>query len=276
MSIVIKSVTFNQETISWLCDVALEAGRAIMNYYQKDAGVQLKADQSPITLADQAAHDHIEASLKARFPEIPLISEEGFLPAAEIRQQFPSYWLVDPLDGTKEFIKQNGEFTVNIALIEGNRPVFGVVYAPVLGTTYFAVKGQGAWLKKADGTVERLSLARDEPEMVRVAVSRSHPNERLSAFLEAFPNAETAPVGSSLKFCYIADQTIELYPRFGPLNEWDTAAAHVVAEESGATVSDLQGEPLGYNKDVTKHQSVLVCRSQALKDRVVAFAKKMA
>jgi len=261
--------SFNQAVLAALLETAEGAGREILRFYHTDPGVTYKDDQSPLTLADRASHDYILAKLSAAFPAIPVISEEGRLPDFGERRQFERFWLVDPLDGTKEFIKRNDEFTVNIALIEGDRPIFGVVHVPTSGATYHGVAGQGAWLRMSGRSPQKLTIGTgDSDDGVRVAVSRSHPNARLSQFLERLPNAKTQAVGSSLKFCKVADLGIDLYPRFGPLHEWDTAAAHVVAEAAGAVVSDLDGRPLEYNKPVMKHDNVLVCRSQALQDRV--------
>lgn len=268
------TLLFDMELLLWLADVSEKAGEQIMAFYQGDKGVELKADQSPITLADRAAHRFINRALLDRFPAIPVISEEGELPDYGTRKTFQKFWLVDPLDGTKEFIKRNGDFTVNIALIVENQPTVGVVHAPTKGMTYVGLKGKGAWLRLKDQPLVRLQTEYQDGAALRVAVSRSHPNEALSAFLNRLPNAQTLAVGSSLKFCKIADNNIDLYPRFGPLHEWDTAAAHVVAVEAGGVVSDIYGEPLGYNKEVMKHQNLLVASNSNLAAHIVNLVKQ--
>ena len=242
--------------------IAVEAGKRILDYYHTDPGTTYKQDQSPLTLADQASHDVIVRGLRALTPEIPIISEEGVLPAYEQRSHFPEFWLVDPLDGTKEFIKRNDEFTVNIALIRGDRPILGVVFIPVLEKLYYAVRGEGAWRIGPDPEPVRLHAKPEfDPNHLIASISRSHPSGQLDAFLKRLNGLETMGLGSSLKFCYIAERQTDFYPRFGPLWEWDTAAAHLVAEESGAVVSDLEGNPLRYNKPVLKQEHGLIAAS---------------
>lgn len=276
MSLSNHAMKFDRELCQWLCSLAEQAGSEIMRFYQADMGIQQKADASPITLADKASHALIEKSLHQRFPQIPLVSEEGHLPDPEQRLTYESFWLVDPLDGTKEFIKRNGEFTVNIALVRGSEPVLGVVHAPTEQKTYVGMKDKGAWMRRVGESLIPLMVTpgkRSGP--LKVAVSRSHPNEKLSRFLEIFPGIHAQEVGSSLKFCRVAEGTIDFYPRFGPLNEWDTAAAHVVAEQSGAIVSDLSGQPLLYNKPEMRHSNLLVSHSTDTHRAVIDFVNSM-
>ncbi len=217
--------------------IAEQAGQAILAVYHGDASalqITDKADASPLTAADLAAHRLIVNALTALTPDIPILSEEAADISWAIRQQWQRYWLVDPLDGTKEFIKRNGEFTVNIALIEQGKPVLGVVHAPVLAKTYFAAKAQGAFLKTAAGV--RAIQVSDTPKVVRVVGSRSHPSPDLAAYLTRFAEHQMVPVGSSLKFCLVAEGAADIYPRFGPTMQWDTGAGHIVAEEAGASV----------------------------------------
>lgn len=270
------AASFDQAVLKHLFETAEAAGREILRFYNCDPGVTYKADQSPLTLADRASHNHIVSQLKSAFPQIPIISEEGQLPDASVRSGFERFWLVDPLDGTKEFIKRNDQFTVNIALIQAGKPIFGVVHVPTTGVTYHGVEGKGAWLRMPDHEPHALQIKPfEDGQQIRVAVSRSHPNADLSRFLEMLPNAQTQEVGSSLKFCKVADMGIDLYPRFGPLHEWDTAAAHIVAQEAGAVVTDLDGQQLRYNKPVMTHDHVLVCRSQTLHAQVRTLIQSM-
>ena len=218
--------------------IAEQAGAAILDIYQQDSAafnVTDKADNSPLTAADLASHQLIVNALQALTPELPILSEEAADISWDIRKTWQRYWLVDPLDGTKEFIKRNGEFTVNIALIEDGEPVLGVIYAPVLNKTYFAAKGEGAFVKTAD-TTKPIQVAKPGSS-VRVVGSRSHPSPELAGYLAQFAKHDMVPVGSSLKFCLVAEGSADVYPRFGPTMQWDTGAGHIIAQEAGATVS---------------------------------------
>jgi len=231
--------------------IARRAGDAILAIYDgPEFDVETKEDQSPLTAADRAAHAIIDRELRALTPTIPVLSEEGAdVPVAE-RRQWSRFWLVDPLDGTKEFIKRNGEFTVNIALIEGERPVWGVIHAPALGMTYAGVVGAGAWRQSADGP--RQPLAVRVPDNGHAVVkSRSHPSGELAEYLQRIHVADEVPVGSSLKFCAVAEGRATLYPRFGPTMEWDTGAGQAIVEAAGGRVLMAEDErtPLRYNKD---------------------------
>lgn len=229
-----------------LCDLARRAGIAILEVYgREDFQVQHKADDSPLTLADQAAHRILAAGLAELTPDIPLLSEEGRAVPYEERRHWPRYWLIDPLDGTKEFIKRNGEFTVNIALVEQGRPVLGVVHAPVLDRCYFGALTAGAWLRTVDGTQPLNTRKAGMP--LTLVVSRSHRSGATETLLERLPEHETTSMGSSLKFCLVAEGAADLYPRFGPTSEWDTAAAQAVVEAAGGRVTDLALRPLPYN-----------------------------
>jgi len=235
------------ELIEPLVSLAEEAGRAILEVYATDFDVQSKADASPVTEADLAAHRLIAAGLAELSPGIPVLSEEDGLPPYAERAAWSQYWLVDPLDGTKEFVKRNGEFTVNIALIRSNRPVLGVVNVPVQRTTYVGCEGRGAERRRDGGPGEPLHVSGRSAEPPRVAGSRSHPSDKLAAFLEALGEHELVPMGSSLKFCRVAEGSADVYPRLGPTSEWDTAAAQAVVEYAGGSVLELDGQPLRYN-----------------------------
>jgi 3'(2'), 5'-bisphosphate nucleotidase len=227
--------------------VALEAGQKIMEVYGSEFAVTHKDDDSPLTLADLAAHKHIVESLGRLTPELPILSEEAADIAFDTRHKWTRYWLVDPLDGTKEFIKRNGEFTVNIALIDHGSPRLGVVHAPVLDVTYLAAAGVGAFKEqKAQRKPIRTRKTVEPPSLV---VTKSHRDAALDAFLARAPAHEAVSKGSSLKFCLVAEGSADFYPRTGPTSEWDTGAGHCVAEQAGATVLTLPDwQPLRYNQ----------------------------
>ena len=217
--------------------ISHQAGNKIMEIYQRDFDVDVKSDQSPLTEADLAAHHCIVDGLKA-LSDLPVLSEESANIAWSERSQWQQYWLVDPLDGTKEFIKKNGEFTVNIALIDQGKPVFGVVYAPVLQQTYVGIAGQGAY-KLTQGKREDICPAPHQPgEIWRIVGSRSHQSPEIQAFLDSLGGeSELVAMGSSLKLCLVAEGAAHLYPRLGPTSEWDTAAAQAVVEAAGGKVT---------------------------------------
>jgi len=230
-----------------LVEVACSAGQEILRFYRQPRKVHLKSDGSPLTAADRAAHRSILRDLEAWTPDIPVISEEGAVPSYDERQGWSRFWLVDPLDGTKEFIAENGEFTVNIALIEGGRPALGVVVAPALDTVYFAARGAGAWRREREGCTTRLRGARPASNLTRIVESRSHPSPELEAFVATLGPVERIKVGSSLKFCRVAEGAADLYPRFGRTMEWDVAAGDCVyryAAEAGCE----RPSPLTYNQ----------------------------
>jgi 3'(2'), 5'-bisphosphate nucleotidase len=226
--------------------LASEAGVEILRLYDGELAVQTKADDSPLTAADLAAHRWIMAGLGRLTPHIPRLSEEGgTIPFAE-RRSWTRLWLTDPLDGTREFVKRNGEFTVNIALIDDGRPVLGVVHAPALATTYYAADGAGAWKQVGNGAATRLhAVATRQPPLL--LASRSHATPELEALLTRLPPHETLRVGSSLKFCWVAEGRADLYLRLGSTSEWDTAAGQCIVEAAGGIVTDTAGSPLRYN-----------------------------
>ncbi len=236
-----------------LCNVAKEAaiaaGEEILRIYNSgDFSIEAKADDSPLTLADKAAHNTIVSYLEQT--ELPILSEEGRDISFDERKNWEYFWMVDPLDGTKEFIKKNGEFTVNIALIHKKEPILGVVYPPVLNELYWATKGNGAFLKLNDELI-RLKTSQKilaEPKL-KVVASRSHMSEETKIYTNKLDNPEIISKGSSLKFLLVASGKADVYPRFGPTMEWDTAAAHIVVTEAGGSVvlTDEKTE-LFYNK----------------------------
>ncbi len=227
--------------------LATEAGDRILEVYATDFDVQSKADESPLTQADLASHKVIAAGLAKLTPDTPIISEEEGLPPFSKRGQWDRYWLIDPLDGTKEFVNRNGEFTVNIALIEDHRPVMGVVHVPVLQKTYIGCEGHGAEVRDNDGAANEIQVSAAAHKPARVVGSRSHRGASLDAYLDNLGDYDLVPMGSSLKFCVVADGAADVYPRLGPTSEWDTAAAQAVVEQAGGSVVKLDGTPLSYN-----------------------------
>jgi 3'(2'), 5'-bisphosphate nucleotidase len=228
--------------------LAAAAGRAILEVYATDFEVETKSDDSPLTRADLASHYAIVAGLKGLTPDTPILSEEGGLPDFAERREWSRYWLIDPLDGTKEFVNRNGEFTVNVALIESHRPVFGVVHVPVQDRTYVGCSGHGAELRVAGAAPRPIRVGARSNLPVRVVGSRSHRGASLDAFLERVGETDMVPMGSSLKFCVVAEGLADVYPRLGPTSEWDTAAAQAVVEQAGGRVLRLDGKPLSYNE----------------------------
>ena len=228
-------------------EIAAGAGAEIMRIYARDFDVDFKADESPLTEADMASHRHIVAALHRLTPDLPVLSEESSSVDYSIRRDWQRFWLVDPLDGTKEFIKRNGEFTVNIALIDGHEPVLGVVTAPARDAEFFGHKGIGAWRVRSGGEPEAIAVSRREAGTLRVVGSRSHRGASLDEFLAQLDDYEMVPMGSSLKICLVADGTADVYPRLGPTSEWDTAAAHAVLLAAGGELVTSDGQPLLYN-----------------------------
>lgn len=231
--------------------IAREAAERIMEVYVRTFCVEHKADSSPVTEADLAANRVIVAGLKTLTPDIPVLSEEDEpVPFAE-RSQWPRCWLVDPLDGTREFIKGNGEFTINIALIDSGVPVLGVIHAPVTGDCYFAAAGRGAFKQEKGGASEPIRARPWDGGHITIAGSRAHHSDRFTELLNRFNERHVLSLGSSLKSCYIAEGRADLYARLGPTGEWDTAAAQCILEEAGGRITDLDLNPLRYNRRET-------------------------
>lgn len=244
-------------------DIARAAGDAILEVYQDALDITEKADRSPLTRADMASHRLILAQLQQLDPEIPILSEESAQQDISERRSWERFWLVDPLDGTKEFIKRNGEFTVNIALVENHQAVLGVVHVPVTGVSYLATLAEGAWRQEGEASAQAIRTQVHQQGPLRVVGSRSHTTEALQHFVAKLGDHEFVPVGSSLKFCLVAEGGAHLYPRLGPTSEWDTAAAQCIVEAAGGRVINLQGEPLRYNaRDTLLNPHFLVCADQ--------------
>jgi 3'(2'), 5'-bisphosphate nucleotidase len=245
--------------LNQIIKTAVEAGKKILEFYETDVEVITKEDDSPLTKADLAAHHIILDNLKEISPDIPVISEESGIPDYEKRKNWDQFWLVDPLDGTKEFIKKNGEFTVNIALIEGDKPTLGVVYVPALDVLYYGEKSIGSFKKEGDKEAKKLeSPVFEVPGKAKIVVSRSHGDDSTAKKLQKLniEVSEEVPSGSSIKFCLVAEGKADLYPRLGPTMEWDTAAADAVYRYSSA--NGPKYSPLTYNKESFKNPYFLL------------------
>jgi len=243
----------NKKLILDICNISIRAGNEILKYYKDDIEVTQKDDLSPLTKADLASNNIIINSLNSLDTNIPILSEESLV-NWETRKNWNKYWLVDPLDGTKEFIKSNGEFTVNIALIENNRPILGVIFAPAKSVIYFAQKEYGSFALHTKIELSSIDEAKKitvlkYSKTVRVIGSRSHSNTTFTNWVnENFPKAQIIQAGSSLKFCLIAEGSADIYPRFGPTSEWDIAAGHIILNEAGGKVLTLNNKEINYNE----------------------------
>lgn len=237
--------------LKYLCEqcvvIARDAGKKILEIYNKDFSIEEKEDKSPLTDADIAAHNTIIKSLSSLTPDIPILSEESTKLPFEERQSWHTYWLVDPLDGTREFIKRNGEFTVNIALIENHKSIIGVIHVPVLNVDYFAWKQGGSFKSESGSDARAIKVKKLDDNTLIVAGSRSHGSEQMQAYMKNLGDAELLSMGSSLKFCLVAEGRADLYPRLGLTSEWDTAAAHCIVEQAGGYVTRTDMTPLEYN-----------------------------
>ena len=236
------------EIVPKVVSLAQRAGGRIMGVYNSAVAMRQKSNDSPVTIADIAAHQTLSVGLRQIIPGLPVLSEEtAMVPFAE-RKEWERYWLIDPLDGTKEFLKRNGEFTVNVALIENHRPILGVVWVPAHGVGYFAVAGGGAFRQFEGKIAEPIRIQPLRWRPVKVVGSRSHVSPDMDKFLKKLGNHEMIAVGSSLKFCQVAEGKADVYPRLMPTAEWDTAAPQCILEEAGGKVLSLvDGKPLSYN-----------------------------
>ena len=240
--------THSDDLLDAVAEIAESAGQAILTVYDTNFSVESKADASPITEADRRAHEVIQAGLVALPETLPILSEEARAVPWEVRRHWKEYWLVDPLDGTKEFIQRNGQFTVNIALVSNGRPVLGVVHVPVSGVTYAGIVGAHAWRRTGAGEKQPIRVSPPHDGPVRVVGSRSHRGPDLDGYLERLGEHQMVPMGSSLKFCIVAEGNADVYPRLGPTSEWDTAAAEAVLTAAGGRVVTSDGRGMAYNK----------------------------
>ncbi len=261
------TVSMSLDEIGRTVALAREAGQAIMKIYGGEFAVETKYDLSPVTAADQAAERIIEAGLRELTPAFPVIGEEAFAAgqAPAIQKDRP-FWLVDPLDGTKEFIKRNGEFTVNIALIDAGRPVVGVVHAPAIGETYWANRA-GAFAETPNAAAHAIGARRAPRDGLVALVSRSHPSPETQRYLATLNIKRRMEAGSSLKFCLIAAGRADIYPRFGRTMEWDTAAGHAVLRFAGGHVTDVNGDELLYGKPGLENPPFIATSANADKSK---------
>ena len=249
------SFELQESDIDFLIKTAIDAGNAIMEVYQRDFHIETKGDKSPLTEADLLSNQIITQALKDKYPYIPIISEENKLIDYSERKKWDWCWLVDPIDGTKEFIKKNGEFTVNIALIHQQETVAGIVYVPAQEKTFYAIKNKGSFLKIGSSEAQPLKLRNlAEDGVLKIVASRSHKSQAVDDYVKEvekkYGDIDFVAAGSSLKFCLLAEGKADVYPRLAPTMEWDTAAGHIVAKEAGASIIDNgTGEELKYNKE---------------------------
>ncbi len=236
-----------EELVYKILSISYLAGAKILEIYRTSFSVDNKKDNSPVTAADMMAHNIICEHLRKLTPSVPILSEESSDVSFCDSHKWKQYWLVDPLDGTREFIKRNDEFSVNIALIEGHRAILGVVLIPVTGICYTAAVNHGARKHDMDGATNQISVKKTDSNNIIVAGSRSYGNKRQNAFIQKLNNPEILSIGSSLKFCIVAEGKADIYPRFGPTSEWDTGAAQIIVEEAGGKVVDMNFNQLKYN-----------------------------
>ena len=240
-----------------LIEICNSAGSKIMDIYNSadsaSMQVEYKSDNSPLTLADKESNKIICHSLKSKYPEIPILSEEGAQIDYKERKRWTKFWLIDPIDGTKEFIKKNGEFTVNIALIDSSEPTIGIVYAPCLDKYWFGSEKEGAF-KLENGLKEKIEVNNKHKSIIKVVASRSHKSPKLDNFLSNFDNYELLSMGSSIKICLVAEGTADIYPRLAPTMEWDTAAAHAVLKYANGSLIDTNtNQEMRYNRENLKN-----------------------
>ena len=237
----------NKQLIISTIEIAKEAGEAISQIYNSDFDYQIKKDLSPITAADRLSHKIITERLKILTPKIPILSEENCDIPFKARVQWADYWLVDPLDGTQEFINNNGEFTVNIALISNKTPILGIIHIPITHETYWGSKNKGSFYLNENDDVVSISVSNNHQNPIRIVASRSHPSEMLNDLLDKIIDYEIIKIGSSIKFCHIASGQADCYPRFGPTSEWDTAAGEAIVRYAGGHMVTLNGNLMNYN-----------------------------
>ena len=243
----------SRKLIEKLIEIGIAAGKEILDVYDNysKVDIEIKDDKSPLTLADKRSNELICSSLRQLSPEYPIVSEENKQINYEIRKRYNSFWLVDPLDGTKEFIKRNGEFTVNIALVQGGKSIMGMVYSPCFDEMYWAIEGKGAFQRKGNEDVPlKVKTFRMDERGLGVVCSRSHLNPQTEQFVNQLSDPQLVSRGSSFKFLMLAKGEAHLYPRIAPTMEWDTAAAQIILEEAGGVVYEFDThKPLRYNKE---------------------------
>jgi len=262
----------DEQLINSTVEIAKEAGEAITEIYNSDFDYQLKKDLSPITTADNLSHNIITERLQTLTPKTPILSEENCNIPYKIRSQWSQYWLVDPLDGTKEFISKNGEFTVNIALIENNTPTFGVIHIPVTHETYWGSQVNGSFYSTENNDAEQIHVSENHQNPIRIVASRSHPSDILNSLLERRVDYEIIEIGSSIKFCLIASGQADCYPRFGPTSEWDTAAGEAIVGSAGGHMVNVNGDLMNYNlKENYLNPNFIVSNDKMLSEKILSL-----
>ena len=262
----------NEQLIIATIEIAKEAGEAISQIYNSDFDYQIKRDLSPITAADRLSHKIITKRLKILTPEIPILSEENCDIPFKVRAQWADYWLVDPLDGTKEFINNNGEFTVNIALIKNNAPILGIIHIPISHETYWGSKNKGSFYLNANDAEVNISVSNNQQNPIRIVASRSHPSDMLNDILEKIIDYEIIELGSSIKFCHIASGQADCYPRFGPTSEWDVAAGEAIVRSAGGNIVTLSGSSMNYNtKEDYLNPNFIVSNGKIISERILSL-----
>ncbi len=245
---IMDCIRIKSELVEQLIAISMEAGDAILEFYNTEIDFQIKPDSSPLTKADLKSNSIIVKRLKALTPNIPILSEEEADISFDIRSKWNEYWLIDPLDGTKEFINKNGEFTVNIALIRDHNPIFGIIHLPVKNHTYWGYDEKGSFFLDQNNSIKKIKVSKNTNGPIKIAASRSHPSDELNNLLHKIKNYKLLNVGSSLKFCLIASGELDIYPRFGPTSEWDIAAGHAIVKFAGGVIIDRNGSLIKYNK----------------------------
>ena len=243
----------NPEVVLDILNIAIDAGKEILKIYKKNFNVDFKADNSPITEADINSNNLIKKRLIEIEKNIPILTEESLV-NWKTRREWKKYWLIDPLDGTKEFVNRNGEFTVNISLIENNLPIFGVIYAPEKSLLYYGIKNNGSYKLITQDNINTLSefkkinINNNTTSNIKIIGSRSHSNKDFQIWVEKnFSQYELISIGSSLKLCFLAEGTADIYPRLGPTSEWDIAAGHIILEEAGGKLKSFDNTDILYN-----------------------------
>jgi 3'(2'), 5'-bisphosphate nucleotidase len=265
----------NNQLIDAVIAISRNAGEAILEIYSSDFDYEIKEDLSPLTEADNISHKVICQMLKSLTPNLPILSEEDSMIPYDIRSSWNTYWLIDPLDGTKEFIKRNGEFTVNIALIENNTPILGVIHVPVSNETYWGSKLDGSFYKKGINKNVKINVTNKIENPLRIVSSRSHQSKLLELFLKHIKPYEIIHKGSSLKFCLLASGKADIYPRFGPTSEWDIAAGEAILKFAGGENLTMKGKPIEYNKKETiLNPSFLAINNKNLAARILNILEK--
>ena len=267
-------ISFDQEYIKKLIKISKNAGDAIMDIYESEFDVNFKSDQSPLTKADIVSNKIISDSLYKLNPKIPILSEESSHISFNERSSWDEYWLIDPLDGTKEFINKNGEFTTNIALIKKNKPIFGIIHVPATKETYWGSKTEGSFYIKGNDQKIKLCVETRMRSKVRIVASRSHPSRMLDILLEEIGEYEIITKGSSLKLCLIAKGEADIYPRLGPTSEWDIAAGQAVLENAGGLMSDLQNKSIVYNKKDIINPYFIAASNNEIKTKIINALNK--